>query len=100
MTLPVRCTNRIRRLNIIAEDILVYRNGDDMAVAVVDHNHNLIYLLQRAREVNLKLNKRRLTALPYTRHLLTSQVLRPDPENIKAIQWMPNLQILNQFRDY
>ena len=57
-----------------------------------DHDANLKGLLQRARERNLTLNKKRLRLqlkeVPYMGHLLTSEGLRPDPMKVEAIQQM------------
>ena len=53
-------------------------------------------MLERARAVNLKLNKKklklRLSEVRYKGHLLTSEGLRPDPEKIRAIAEMPKPQ--------
>jgi hypothetical protein len=64
-----------------------------MEEAVQDHDHNLTQLLQRTREINLKLNKDkvklRLTSTTYMRHLLTAEGLKPDPKKVEAVQQMP-----------
>uniref|UniRef100_A0A803K3H0 ribonuclease H n=1 Tax=Xenopus tropicalis TaxID=8364 RepID=A0A803K3H0_XENTR len=77
-------------VEVIADDILVYGCGDTTA----DHDKNLIRLLERARKLNLKLNKQklrlRLSSVPYMGHLLTAEGLRPDPDKVKAILEMPN----------
>ena len=58
-----------------------------------DHDRNLVALLERAREVNLKLNakklKLRLSEVPFIGHLLTSTGVKPDPEKVRAVQEMP-----------
>uniref|UniRef100_A0A803JSR1 ribonuclease H n=1 Tax=Xenopus tropicalis TaxID=8364 RepID=A0A803JSR1_XENTR len=77
-------------VEVIADDILVYGCGDTTA----DHDRNLIRLLERARKLNLKLNRqklrKRLSSVPYMGHLLTAEGLRPDPDKVKAILEMPN----------
>ena len=59
-----------------------------------DHDRNLIALLERAREVNLKLNLKklrlRLLEVPYIGHLLTPSGVKLDPEKVCAVQEMPN----------
>ena len=64
-----------------------------MEEAVQDHDHNLTQLLQRAREMNLKLNKDkvklRLTSITYKGHLLTAEDLKPDPKKVEAVKQMP-----------
>ena len=81
-------------VEVIADDILVYGSGDTKEQADLDHNRNLIGLLERARLCNLKLNKQklklRLTDVPYMGHLLTSDGLRPDPQKVQAVIDMPN----------
>ena len=58
-----------------------------------DHDENLHRLLQRARDQNLKLNKKklklRLREVAYMGHLLTHEGSYPDPMKVKAIQNMP-----------
>lgn len=62
---------------VIADDILVY--GCDIA----EHDRNLRAVLQRARETNLKLNRKKLRLLlsevTYMGQRLTSNGVRPDP---------------------
>ena len=74
-------------VKVIADDILVY--GEYMK----DHDANLKGLLQKARERNLTLNKKklrlRLIEVLYMGHLLTSEGLRPDPLKVGGIQQMP-----------
>lgn len=67
---------------IIEDDLLVY--GKDMK----EHDANLKRVLQRIREVELKLNKKcrfRQTQVAYVGHLLTDQGVKPDPEKTRAI---------------
>lgn len=77
-------------ISVIADDILVYGCGARMEEAVQDHDHNLTQLLQRAREMNLKLNedkvKPRLTSITYMGHLLSAEGLKPDPKKVEAVQ--------------
>ena len=80
-------------VEVIADDILVYGSGDTKEQAVLDHDRNLIGVLERARKCNLKLNKQkmklRMSEVPYMGHLLTSSGLRPDPQKVKAVLDMP-----------
>ena len=72
---------------IIVDDILVW--GRDIA----EHDYNLEKVLQRAKEVNLKLSpkkcKFRLESVSYVGHQFTKDGLKPDEEKIKAIKEMP-----------
>ena len=80
-------------VEVIADDILVYGCGTTDEECQKDHDTNLHRLLQRARDKNLKLNKKKLRlCLPevtYMGHRLTKEGLNPDPTKIKAILDMP-----------
>ena len=80
-------------VEVIADDILVFGCGDTEEEYQRDHDINLLRLLQRAREQNLKLNKKKLklclSEVSYMGHKLTREGLRPDPAKIKAIRDMP-----------
>ena len=80
-------------VEVIADDILVTGYGATREKYMKDHDANLKGLLKRARETNLKLNKKklrlRLAEVPYMGHLLTSEGVRPDPMKVEAIQQMP-----------
>lgn len=82
----------LRGVSVIADDILVYGCGETTEEAMKDHDKNISALLQRAREVNLKLNKRKLRlklpSVTYMGHLLTTEGLRPDPEKVTAVRNM------------
>ena len=86
---------------VIADDILVYGCGPDY---VADHDANLQRLLQRARESNLKLNKKklrlRLEEVAYMGHLLTSKGIRPDPMKVQAIQALPQPNDKNLWKGF
>ena len=77
----------------MADDILCYGSGETIEDALADHDSNLLSLLDRARKVNLKLNKKRLRIrldqVPYMGHLFTSEGLKPDPLKVDAIVNMP-----------
>ena len=83
----------LKGVEVIADDILVIGSGTTDSDTVKDHDRNLKALLQRARESNLKLNKKklklRLHEVPYMGHLLTADGLKPDEEKIKAVKDMP-----------
>ena len=80
-------------IHVIADDILITGQGETQEEALRDHDRNLVALLERAREVNLKLNpkklKLRLNEVPYIGHLLTPDGVKPDPEKVRAVQDMP-----------
>ena len=73
--------------DIVVDDIII--SGRD----IKEHDENLKKVLDRAREINLKLNpskcKFRLKQVGYVGHLFTDHGLQPDPEKITAITDMP-----------
>lgn len=77
----------------IADDILVYGCGDTIEEAQVDHDDNMIALLNRCRLRDLHLNKRKLQVnlktTTFMGHELTKDGLRPDRRKIKAVTDMP-----------
>jgi len=74
---------------VIADDILVYGAGTTEEESQKDHDKNLQQLLQRARDKNLKFNKRKLrlclSEVTYMGRCLTKEGLIPDPSKVKAI---------------
>lgn len=80
-------------VDAIADDILIYGCGDTWEEAVEDHNRALKEFCQRAREVNLKMNKSKLrlclTQVPFMGFLLTNNGVVVDPKKVQAIMNMP-----------
>ena len=80
-------------VEVIADDILVFGCGDTDEECQRDHDANLKNLLQRVRDKELKLNKKKLklclSTVSYMGHLLTKDSLCPDPAKIRAIKDMP-----------
>ena len=70
------------------DDLLVWGEG------TVEHDANLKKILQRAREVNLKLSpkkcKFRLDQVSYVGHQFTKDGLKPDESKVTAIKEMPS----------
>ena len=68
-------------------------SGDTLEEATVDYDKNLLHLLKRAREANLKLNSKKLnlrkSEVKYMGHVLSSDGLKPDPDKVKAVSEMP-----------
>ena len=73
--------------DVIVDDILIWGKGDE------EHDANLRQVLQRARQVNLKLNKSKsklkLTEVPYIGHRLTQDGVKAGDDKIKPILDMP-----------
>ena len=83
----------LQGVEVIADDYLIYGSGDNDKEAEEDHDRNLIKFLERARQVNLKINKKkmklRMKSVPYMGHLITAEGLKPDPQKVQAILDMP-----------
>jgi hypothetical protein len=77
----------------IADDILLYGAGNTEEEARSDHDIKLKKLLQRCREVGVRLNRDKMKlqqkTVKFIGHILTTQGLKPDPEKIEAIKDMP-----------
>ena len=94
----------LQGVEVIADDILIYGSGDTTEEASTNHDKNLLALLERAREVNLKLNpskfRLRLPEVRFMGHLLTENGLKPDPQKIEAITCMPKPENAAAVRRY
>ena len=73
----------------IADDLLITGQGETKEQADKDHDENLVRLLQRCRERNIKLSKAKLdfkcSQVPFIGHLLSNKGVKPDPKKIEAI---------------
>ena len=73
----------------IADDLLITGQGDTKEDADKDHDTNLVRLLQRCRERNIRLNKAKFDfkcqQVTFIGHLLSSEGVKPDPRKIDAI---------------
>jgi hypothetical protein len=88
----------------IADDILVYGEGDTEENAIQDHDQKLTVLMKRCRERRLVLNKDKLRLrekeVRLVGHLLTADGLKPDPEKVKAVNEMPNPSDVAEMRRF
>lgn len=75
-------------VEIVVDDILVHGKNFE------EHNKRLKQVLQRAKSVNLKLNKEKshfgLSEVNYVGHKLTGHGIQPTQERIKAISSIPD----------
>ena len=73
----------------IADYLLITGQGDNKEDADKDHDANLVRLLQRCRERNIRLNKAKFDfkcqQVTFIGHLLSSEGVKPDPRKIDAI---------------
>lgn len=77
----------------IADDILIVGCGDSDEEAGRDHDAKLLALMDRCRQVKLRLSIRKLQfKVPEVRfhgHILSAQGLKADPEKVQAVMDMP-----------
>ena len=77
----------------IADDICNFGCGDTMEEAIEDHDKNLISLLDKCRDKDLRLSAKKLqfksTSVTFMGHVLTSNGVAPDPSKVTAITEMP-----------
>ena len=77
----------------VHDDIIVWGKGSTDQEASEDNDNNLRKLLQRCREVNLKLNREKVelkqTQINYLGHIISSDGLRTDPKKIDAVKQIP-----------
>ena len=80
-------------VEIVRDDILVVGYGDTKEQAEENHDHNLRKLLDRAREVNLKLNSKKMNLkkeeVKFMGHVISKDGLKPDPDKVRAVKEMP-----------
>ena len=73
----------LKGVEVIADDILVYGSGDTYEDAVVEHDKNIIALLERCREKQFKLNRNKLRfkqdSVMYHGHIISSEGVHTCP---------------------
>lgn len=83
----------LRGVIVVADDTLVYGEGETIEEATVDHYRNLEALFQRARQVGLKFNKEKLklgvSEVKFLGHIISNEGLKVDPAKVEAIARMP-----------
>ena len=82
----------------IADDIVIFGKSE------TDHDNNLIKLLDRAKENNVRFNIEKLQfKIPETKffgHVWTKDGLKPDPEKVRAITNMQPPQNVQDLQSY
>lgn len=83
---------------IYLDDLIVFGNN------LITHNQNLTKVLQRLRDVNLKLNPYKCMFLrkqiSYLGNIISEKGVSPDPEKVKAIQNYPVPKDANQTKRF
>lgn len=76
----------------VADDILVYGEGDSDDVANADHDRKVRMMLERCRDLGIVLNKSktalRTSEISFLGHTISKDGVKPDPEKVKAIAHM------------
>ena len=87
------CLADLPGVKVIRDDILVVGYGENDSEAQHNHDQNVIRLLERARQVNLKLNKSKVklrqAEVKFMGHVISKDGLKPDPDKVTAIKNMP-----------
>ena len=77
----------------VADDILVVRQGDTVEEANRNHDLNVLALMKRARDKNLKFNPEKiqfkLSKITFMGHVISDLGVKADPSKAKAIFDMP-----------
>ena len=80
-------------VEILRDDLLVVGYGDTQEEADANHDENLRKLLDRAREVKLKLNSKKMNLkkpqVKFMGHVISKDGLKPDPDKVNAVGNMP-----------
>ena len=91
-------------MNILFADIPCVIIVDDISVGGKDqeeYDRNLKLVLDRARQVNLKHTTAKckfgVIHVNHVGHIFTSDGLKPDPEKVTAITYMPHLILYNHY---
>ena len=78
----------------IADDILLYGEGNTYEEAVADHDRRLVALMERCAQRNIRLNpdkfRFKLRRVPFMGNVVTDKGLQPDPDKVSAIVQMPS----------
>ena len=81
--------NGLRDVFCIADDILVFGQGNTKEEADRNHDENIMALTQRVAEKNLKLNPKKiqfkLQKITFMGSVISEDGLHPDPRKVNAI---------------
>ena len=80
-------------MQVLRDDILFVGYGTQLTKLKRITIKNLRKVLNRARQVNLKLNSKKMslkkTEVKFTGHVISKDGLKPDPDKVKAVTDMP-----------
>ena len=87
------CLADLPGVKVIRDDILVVGYGETDSEALLNHDQNVVRLLERAKQVHLKLNKNKVklrqAEVKFMGHVISRDGLKPDPDKVTAIKNMP-----------
>ncbi|PFX18959.1 Retrovirus-related Pol polyprotein from transposon 17.6 [Stylophora pistillata] len=87
------CLADLPGVKVIRDDILVVGYGVNDSEALLNHDQNVVRLLERAKQVLLKLNKNKVklrqAEVKFMGHVISRDGLKPDPDKVTAIKNMP-----------
>lgn len=79
----------LKGIALVADDILTYGVGDTYAEAEADHDQNILALMQRAREKDIRFNPSKFQfkqkELKFVGHIITEHGIKADPDKVSAI---------------
>ena len=77
----------------IADDILVFGEGEDSHKAEEDHDRRFVALMERCSQKNIRLNPSKLQfklkEVKFMGNIITHQGMQADPAKVSAITSMP-----------
>ena len=88
-----KCLEDLPGVKVIIDDIIAVGYGDTDSEALLNHDQNVVRLLERAKQVHLKLNKNKVklrqAEVKFMGHVISRDGLKPDPDKVTAIKNMP-----------
>ena len=86
------CLADLPGVKVIRDDILVVGYGETDSEPLLNHDQNVVRLLERAKQVHLKLNKNKVkprqAEVKFMGHVISRDGLKPDPDKVTAIKNM------------
>ena len=87
-----KCLANLPGGKVIRDDILVVGYGETDLEALLDHDYNVVCLLERAKQVHLKLNKNEVklqqAEVKFMGYEISRDGLKLDPDRVAAIKNM------------
>ena len=83
----------LKGIALVADDILTYGIGDTYPEAEADHDVNILALMQRAQEKDIRFNPAKFQSkkkeVKFVGHIITENGIKVDPDKVTAITNMP-----------